>query len=87
MPVTYVTFGLAYLAIIGIPPFSGFFAKDPIIEAAFTEHGSGRLDPRHPAPLIGAGITAFYMTRMMFMTLSGKRRWERRKRIRTSRRR
>ena len=33
LPVTYVTFGLAYLAIVGIPPFSGFFAKDPIIEA------------------------------------------------------
>ncbi len=41
MPVTYVTFGLAYLAIIGIPPFSGFFAKDPIIEGDFTEHGAG----------------------------------------------
>src|ERR1700722_19705361 len=33
MPVTYVTFGLGYLAIIGIPPFSGFFTKDGIIEA------------------------------------------------------
>ena len=75
MPVTYVTFGLAYLAIIGIPPFSGFFAKDPIIEGDFTEHGAvgwvlGIL------ALIGAGITAFYMTRMMFMTWYGKRRWE-----------
>src|SRR5690348_14514766 len=75
MPVTYVTFGLAYLAIIGIPPFSGFFAKDPIIDADFSEHGTvgtilGTL------ALIGAGITAFYMTRMMFMTWYGKRRWE-----------
>ena len=75
MPVTYVTFGLAYLAIIGIPPFSGYFAKDPIIEGDFTEHGAvgwvlGIL------ALIGAGITAFYMTRMMFMTWYGKRRWE-----------
>jgi NADH-quinone oxidoreductase subunit L len=74
MPITYVTFGLAYLAIIGIPPFSGFFAKDPIIEGDFTEHGGvgwvfGIL------ALIGAGITAFYMTRMMFMTWYGKRRW------------
>ncbi len=41
LPVTYVTFGLAYLAIIGIPPFSGFFVKDPIIEGDFTEHGAG----------------------------------------------
>jgi NADH-quinone oxidoreductase subunit L len=75
MPITSVTFGLAYLAIIGIPPFSGFFAKDPIIDADFTEHGTvgtvlGTL------ALIGAGITAFYMTRMMFMTWYGKRRWE-----------
>jgi NADH-quinone oxidoreductase subunit L len=74
MPVTYVTFGLAYLAIIGIPPFSGFFAKDPIIEGDFTEHGAGGWILGILA-LIGAGITAFYMTRMMFMTWYGKRRW------------
>ena len=36
LPITFVTFGLGYLAIIGVPPFSGFFAKDTIIEAAFT---------------------------------------------------
>ena len=75
MPVTYVTFGLAYLAIIGIPPFSGFFAKDPIIEGDFTEHGAGGWVLGILA-LIGAGITAFYMTRMMLMTWYGKRRWE-----------
>jgi NADH-quinone oxidoreductase subunit L len=75
MPVTYVTFGLAYLAIIGIPPFSGFFAKDPIIDADFTEHGNVG-DVLGTLALIGAGITAFYMTRMMFMTWYGKRRWE-----------
>ena len=75
MPVTYVTFGLAYLAIIGIPPFSGFFTKDPIIEADFNKRGtSGAI--LGTCALIGAGITAFYMTRMMFMTWYGKRRWE-----------
>ena len=75
MPITSVTFGLAYLAIIGIPPFSGFFAKDPIIEADFSEHGAaGKV--LGTCALIGAGITAFYMTRMMFMTWYGKRRWE-----------
>ncbi len=74
MPVTYVTFGLAYLAIIGIPPFSGFFAKDPIIDADFTEHGTvGWI--LGACALIGAGITAFYMTRMMFMTWWRKPRW------------
>ena len=75
MPATYVTFGLAYLAIIGIPPFSGFFAKDPIIDADFGQHGAGGWILGACA-LIGAGITAFYMTRMMFMTWYGKRRWE-----------
>ena len=75
MPITSVTFGLAYLAIIGIPPFSGFFAKDPIIDADFSEHGTAGTVLGALA-LIGAGITAFYMTRMMFMTWYGKRRWE-----------
>jgi NADH-quinone oxidoreductase subunit L len=75
MPVTSVTFGLAYLAIIGIPPLSGFYTKDGIIEAAFDKGGtSGAL--LGTAALVGAGITAFYMTRMMFMTFAGKRRWE-----------
>src|SRR5689334_19802646 len=75
LPITYVTFGLAYLAIIGIPPFSGFFTKDPIIEGDFTEHGAGGWILGICA-LIGAGITAFYMTRMMFMTWYGRRRWK-----------
>jgi len=74
LPITYVTFGLAYLAIIGIPPFSGYFTKDPIIEGDFTEHGAGGWILGILA-LIGAGITAFYMTRMMLMTWQGKRRW------------
>jgi NADH-quinone oxidoreductase subunit L len=75
MPVTYVTFGLAYLAIIGIPPFSGFFAKDPIIDADFGQHGTvGWI--LGACALIGAGITAFYMTRMMLMTWYSKPRWD-----------
>ncbi|HET7014432.1 MAG TPA: NADH-quinone oxidoreductase subunit L [Streptosporangiaceae bacterium] len=75
MKITFVTFGFGYLAIIGIPPFSGFFTKDPIIEAAYSKGGtSGAI--LGTAALIGAAITAFYMTRVMFMTFSGKRRWE-----------
>jgi NADH-quinone oxidoreductase subunit L len=74
LPVTYVTFGLAYLAIIGIPPFSGYFTKDPIIEGDFTQYGPGGW-VLGIAALLGAGITAFYMTRMMLMTWWGKRRW------------
>jgi NADH-quinone oxidoreductase subunit L len=75
MPITFVTFGLGYLAIIGVPPFSGFFTKDPIIDAAFSKGGtSGAI--LGTAALIGSGITAFYMTRVMVMTFAGKRRWE-----------
>jgi len=75
MPVTCVTFGLGYLAIIGIPPFSGFFTKDGIIEAAFDKGGpSGAI--LGSAAVLGAGITAFYMTRVMLMTFAGRRRWD-----------
>src|ERR1700760_3364418 len=75
MPITYVTFALGYLAIIGIPPFSGFFTKDGIIEAAFDKGGtSGAI--LGTCAVIGATITAFYMSRVMLMTWYGKRRWE-----------
>jgi len=75
MPVTFVTFGLGYLAIIGVPPFSGFFTKDSIIDAAFDKGGtSGTI--LGCAAVLGALITAFYMTRVMFMTFMGQRRWE-----------
>lgn len=74
MPVTYVTFGLGYLAIIGVPPFSGFFSKDRIIESAFAFGGAGGI-VTGLAALAGAGITAFYMTRVMILTFFGERRW------------
>ncbi|TQF68252.1 NADH-quinone oxidoreductase subunit L [Rhodococcus spelaei] len=74
MPITFVTFGLGYLAIIGIPPFSGFFAKDKIIEVAFDAGGAKGLI-LGAAALLGTGITAFYMTRVMLMTFFGERRW------------
>nr|WP_238993098.1 NADH-quinone oxidoreductase subunit L [Jiangella aurantiaca] len=70
MPVTFVTFAMGYLAIIGIPPFAGYFSKDRIIEAAFADNWITGL-----ATLLGAGITAFYMSRLMFMTFFGNRRW------------
>ena len=75
MPVTFVTFGLGYLAIIGVPPFSGFFAKDKIIEVAF---GAGGIAGAAlgVVTLLGAGLTAFYMTRVMLMTFFGEPRWE-----------
>jgi NADH-quinone oxidoreductase subunit L len=75
MPVTFVTFGIGYLAIIGVPPFSGFFTKDAIVDAAFAKGGtSGAI--LGTAALIGVGITAFYMTRVMLMTFAGERRWD-----------
>ncbi len=74
MPVTWVTFGLGYLAIIGLPPLSGFFTKDKIIETAFDKGGtSGYL--LGLTALLGAGITAFYMTRLFLLTFHGERRW------------
>src|SRR5215204_893645 len=64
--------GLARLmAIIGFPFFSGYYSKDPIIEVAFEHNLASGL-----AALIGAGITGFYMTRLMMMTFVGtRRRW------------
>src|SRR5712692_4492146 len=75
MKVTFVTFAFGYLAIIGIPPFSGFCTKDPIIEAAFDKGGTSGAN-LGGAALLGAGITAFYMTRVMFMTFTGQQRWD-----------
>jgi NADH-quinone oxidoreductase subunit L len=71
MKVTFVTFTFGYLAIIGIPPFAGFFSKDKIIEAAFADNVYVGL-----AALLGAGITGFYMTRLMMMTFFGEKRWK-----------
>jgi NADH-quinone oxidoreductase subunit L len=74
MWITWSTFGLAWLAILGIPPLSGFFSKDPIIEAAFNRPGwSGWLFGT--AALVGAGLTAFYMTRLFVLTFHGPKRW------------
>ncbi|WP_198347756.1 NADH-quinone oxidoreductase subunit L [Nocardia terrae] len=74
LPITYATFGLGYLAILGVPPFAGFWSKDRIIEAAFTHGGFGGIITGIAA-LCGAGITAFYMTRVMIFTFFGERRW------------
>ena len=74
MKITWVTFGVAWLAIIGLPPLSGFFTKEPIIAAAFERPGwTGWLYGL--AALIGAGVTAFYMTRLFVLTFHGPKRW------------
>ncbi|MEU7002787.1 NADH-quinone oxidoreductase subunit L [Nonomuraea sp. NPDC046570] len=71
MPVTFATFFIGYLAIIGFPLLSGYFTKDGIIETAM-----------HHDPVLGwlavlgAGLTGFYMSRMVFMTFFGEKRWD-----------
>jgi NADH-quinone oxidoreductase subunit L len=74
MPITFATFGLGYLALIGLIPFSGYWTKDAIIEAAFDRGGwSGYL--LGGVGVLGAGLTAFYMTRLMILTFFGRPRW------------
>ncbi|MGZ4600340.1 MAG: NADH-quinone oxidoreductase subunit L [Oryzihumus sp.] len=75
MKITWATFGLGWLAILGVPPFAGFWSKDKIIEAAFIGEG-WKPWVFGGAALIGAGITAFYMSRLFFMTFHGQKRWE-----------
>ena len=66
MPWVFGTFACGYLAIIGFPLFSGYYSKDHIITAAFDKSPVfGWL------ALAGAGITAFYMTRLVMMTFFG----------------
>ncbi|GGT31571.1 NADH-quinone oxidoreductase subunit L [Streptomyces purpureus] len=75
MPITFATFGLGYLAIIGFPGLSGFFSKDKIIEAAFAKGGTeGWI--LGAVTLLGAAITAYYMTRVMILTFFGEKRWQ-----------
>jgi NADH-quinone oxidoreductase subunit L len=75
MPITFITFGLGYLAIIGVPPFAGFYSKDMIIETAFNAGGVKGIILGSVA-LLGAAITAFYMTRVMVLTFTSKARWD-----------
>jgi NADH-quinone oxidoreductase subunit L len=75
MRTTFATFGLGYLALIGFPFLSGFYTKDAIIEAAF-DRGDGWGYLLGTVAILAAGLTAFYMTRLMLMTFFGRPRWE-----------
>jgi NADH-quinone oxidoreductase subunit L len=75
MPITFVTFGLGYLAIIGVPPFAGFYSKDMIIETALNAGGAKGI-LLGSITLLGAAITAFYMTRVMILTFTSPKRWD-----------
>ena len=74
VPVTWVTMGIGWLAILGVPPLSGFWSKDRIIEAAFTGQGA-RPWILGGVALLGAGLTSFYMSRLFFMIFHGTPRW------------
>ena len=75
MRTTWLTFGAGWLAIIGFPFLSGYWSKDKIIEAAFVGEG-WRPWVFGSVTLLAAGLTAFYMSRLFFMTFHGRRRWK-----------
>lgn len=73
LPITHITFVLGWLAIIGMPPFAGFFSKDEILWQAFSSpYGHKGL---WFLGLVTAALTAFYMTRLMALTFWGKSRF------------
>ena len=75
MPITWITFLLGSLALIGTPFFSGFYSKDAIIEAvhASTLPAAGFA---HFAVLAGVFVTAFYSFRLYFLVFHGKERYD-----------
>ena len=75
MPITWITFLLGNLALIGTPFFSGFYSKDAIIEAvhASTLPAAGFA---HFAVLAGVFVTAFYSFRLYFLVFHGKERYD-----------
>jgi len=74
MPITFSTMIVAWLAISGIFPFSGFWSKDEILAATFAAGGFHYV--LWFVGLVVVVLTAFYMTRMMVMTFFGTKRWE-----------
>src|SRR5215207_2362644 len=73
MPITFWTTTAAWAAIIGFPLTSGFYSKDQVLAAAFEHGGVGRL--AWVVGVLTAGLTAFYMSRYVFLTFFGERRW------------
>jgi NADH-quinone oxidoreductase subunit L len=70
LPITHATFLIAALAIAGIPPLAGFFSKDAILSSSFEHGGFGRLF--WAVGLFTAGLTAFYMFRVVSLTFYGR---------------
>ncbi|MBN2113022.1 MAG: NADH-quinone oxidoreductase subunit L [Acidimicrobiia bacterium] len=73
LPVTTVTMVVAWLAISGIPPLAGFWSKDEILATLFARGGAWRAV--WAVGLLTALLTAFYMSRLIFLALFGERRW------------
>jgi NADH-quinone oxidoreductase subunit L len=75
MPITWITFLLGSLALIGTPLFAGFYSKDSIIEAVGESHlwGSGFA---YFSVLAGVFVTAFYSFRLYFLVFHGKERFD-----------
>lgn len=73
MPITHMTFLISTLAIAGIPPLAGFFSKDEILLSTFLGHTPGHLVYWGMAT-VAAGLTAFYMFRLYYMTFTGQLR-------------
>ncbi len=74
LPITSITFILGWLAIAGIPPFSGFWSKDEVLAAAYSSENLGVL--KWGIGILVALLTAFYMTRLVIMTFFGpKENW------------
>ncbi|MGI9606521.1 MAG: NADH-quinone oxidoreductase subunit L [Acidimicrobiales bacterium] len=74
MPITAATFIIGWLAIAGVPPFAGFWSKDEILLSAWDIGGvNGKL--LWLVGLITALLTAFYMSRLVFMTFFGRNRF------------
>ncbi len=74
MPKTFATMAIAWLAISGIPPFAGFWSKDEILAATFNK--GGLYVVLWGIGLVTAGLTAYYMSRLMFLTFWGEKRWD-----------
>jgi NADH-quinone oxidoreductase subunit L len=70
LPITAVTFIVGWLAIVGVPPFAGFWSKDEILAFAYDDSGALWL-----VGLVTALLTAFYMSRQVFMVFFGPERW------------
>ncbi|MGI8823311.1 MAG: NADH-quinone oxidoreductase subunit L [Acidimicrobiia bacterium] len=74
MPVTFVTMVVAWLAISGIPIFAGFWSKDEILAVLFGRGGWWLA--LWAVGLVTAALTAFYMSRMIYLTFFGRPRWD-----------